>query len=114
MSRLRCTERVRVGEITPALAYILYVLEQTARVHGKPKTLWITAIANGQHMSGSRHYRNEAVDLFVAHDTVFDGKHAFIDHLKNALGEPFTVLLESEDAPNEHIHIQPKKGTTYP
>ena len=114
MSRLLCTDQVRVTEITPALAVILHELERAAREIGVPSVIYVTAVHNGTHMKGSRHYTNEAVDCFTAHGVAWPDVQSFIAQLQMALGSKFVVLHESAGTPNSHLHIQPRRGTVYP
>lgn len=102
-------------ELTPALAYILYGLEKfhrTTKVN-HPETLVITAIADSVHSPNSRHYTNEALDLRSKNFRNREDKRIFRAELELFLGPFFRVLLESEGTPNEHFHIQVKKGLKY-
>lgn len=102
----------RLRRLTPALKRMLDVLcELDGSQSWLPPDLVITSINDSQHGVGSRHYTDEAMDLRT-HDVA--DRHAFHALLAERLGPRFTVLLEDEGQPNEHVHIQPKKGTTYP
>lgn len=117
MAALRCLSDVRVEAITAGLCRILTALEQVCRLGTHPDVpdpVQITAISNGQHMTGSRHYRGEAVDIRSKSFQSADAKRWFCDELAAALGPRFTVLLESAGQANEHVHVQVRKGTAYP
>lgn len=105
---------VRFGVITPALLYMLTTLERLSRtLFGLPdEGLVITAGSDGTHMAGSKHYTGEAVDLRskTLNSTV---KSGFIAILRAELGPQFTVLLEGEGTPNEHLHVQVRRGRAF-
>lgn len=65
----------------------------------------ITSGAEGKHMEGSKHYKNEAWDLRVwgLHDPT-----SMADELRNKLnedGEKWLVLFGDKDH-KDHIHVQ--------
>jgi hypothetical protein len=102
-------------ELTPALAHILYALEQFHRT-GKveqPEVLVITSINDSTHMDGSRHYTNEAIDIRSKNFHSRESKRIFRIELEKFLGPYFRVLLENEGSENEHFHIQVKRGFVY-
>jgi hypothetical protein len=109
------TATVRLKRLTPALKTILdvlYALDGSAAWF--PPDLVVTSVNDSKHRSGSRHYVDEAVDV-RSHNFASQGDRiSFRELLANRLGPRFTVLLEDEGLPNEHFHIQPKKGTTFP
>lgn len=73
----------------------------------------ITSINDSTHMKGSKHYSDEALDLRSKNFGNSILKHEFRDRLQFGLGGKFTILIEDEDTPNEHFHIQLKKGETF-
>lgn len=101
-------EGVRFKVWTPALSWILdtlvYIDERIEQ------DIIVTSVNDGQHMIGSRHYTNEAIDIRT-HNLV--DKPKVVSLLISAIGAKFTVLLENPDTTNEHIHIQVKKGETF-
>lgn len=112
---------VRIKRLTPALMRILTVLFQEdakpamlGRFARLPDDLVVTAIADGKHLPTSRHYTDEAIDLRTHNFPSRDARREFRQYLAAALGDQFTVMFEDAGTSNEHIHIQPKKGTTYP
>lgn len=114
--RVLATDAVRFTELTPALVRIFSAVFDVASrwPSTEPGAIYITAILNGKHSRNSRHYKNEAVDLYTAHGVVFAGVERFASELRTMLGERWTVLYEDPGTPNAHLHVQPKKGTTYP
>ena len=61
------------------------------------------------HSKNSAHYRGEAVDIRIKDLNKTDKKN-IIDALKTTLGKGFSILYEDEGKPNEHLHVQLKKG----
>jgi hypothetical protein len=111
---------------TSAGVHILAALDRAAPVCRL--SLEITC-GTGEHPPGDPHTRGEAFDVSVAGippSVIVQLK----TYLENILGSAFTVLYECPTTPTEpqlapiayinpkatgcHIHIQPKKGTTWP
>jgi hypothetical protein len=105
---------VRFAVITPALLHMLGVLERLSHMLlGLPaEGLVITAGSDGTHMAGSKHYTGEAIDVRSKTLSAV-AKHALVKGLRDELGERFTVLLEDEGRPNEHVHCQVRKGRRF-
>ena len=61
----------------------------------------ITAIFDGKHMSGSKHYTGEAFDIRIKYYPKEKVK-AFVDALKLNLGDDYDVVLHE----GSHIHIE--------
>jgi hypothetical protein len=67
--------------------------------------LIITSLNDGQHKTGSFHYRGLAADLRIKH--VPEGKRPVVlARLGDALGPEWDVLWEGRGTPNEHLHIE--------
>ncbi len=66
----------------------------------------ITSGTDGTHMPTSKHYTGEALDLRTSNMT---DPVAFGVQLGKALGPSFRVLNEKD-----HLHVQVRKGHTYP
>lgn len=115
MTRLRCKPGTAFAGFSPALLRILQALDETARqgVPGAPFAITITAGSNGTHAPGSAHYRLEAVDV-RSKDFTPEAKAPFLDALRDRLGPAFFVDLEHLDEPNEHFHVQLRKGAAFP
>lgn len=103
-----CKAGVVFAGFTPALLRILVGLMRLSEAW----VVMITAGSDGTHLDTSRHYTFEAVDVRTKH---YSGnrKLAFVEAVKRELGPAFTVLLEDEGGPQEHLHIQPVRGTDY-
>src|SRR5687767_6007740 len=64
MAKILCKDSVRLKGVTPALAWMFYVLDGLARHKaGLPDQLVITSIYDGTHSPNSRHYVGEAIDI---------------------------------------------------
>ena len=60
------------------------------------------------------HHRGEAYDIRT-HDLTEQQKASVLSALMAVLGwDRFYAFIEAPDTENEHIHLQVKKGTTYP
>ena len=113
MATLSCKPSVRFKAFTPALLRILRGVFAVAQGCADVPDVVITSANDSTHGEHSRHYTNEAVDLRSRSFPSVTAKQKFTALLRLELGPAFTVLFESAGTPNEHWHIQPKKGTTY-
>lgn len=102
---------------TPAMMVMLNKLFELSQYNRNwfVGALVITSANDGKHMKTSRHYKDEALDVRTHNWSVTPNRSkAFImGWLQTQLGPKFTVMLEDEGTPNEHCHIQVKKGTVY-
>ena len=103
---------VRFKGFTYPLLTILDTLVWLDRhpVKGQPPDLVITSANDSQHKAGSKHYENLAVDVRSKSFADATARAAFVSALKQELGLEFTVLFEGAGTPNEHFHVQKKKG----
>lgn len=113
MTPLHCKATVRVKGFTPALLRILTAVYVVGQTITDPPEIVVTSINDSTHGPNSRHYTNEAVDIRSQSFPSLASKTRFATALRAELGPAFTVLFESAGTPNEHWHLQPKKGTTY-
>ena len=113
MACLTCKPSVRFKDFPPAMIAILSGLSAVARATATVPELVITSANDSTHAPTSRHYAGEAVDIRSKHFPSAAAREAFAAALRQQLGPAFTVLLEDDGGPNEHLHIQPKKGTAY-
>lgn len=105
---------VKLKNLTSAMAWMLYRLEQFNRVmKGFPTNLTITSINDSQHMEGSRHYTDEAIDIRSHNFEDHEQKLEFMTRFGDLLGPKFTILLENIGSPNEHFHVQVRKGQVF-
>lgn len=128
MTAITCKDGVRLKGVTPALAWMFYVLDGFVRHSGAkylPEVLVITSIYDGQHLPDSRHYRGEAIDIRSKNFASLADKSKFRMELENALnthplvtaqgmGGHFRILFEDAGQDSEHFHVQVKKGLDFP
>src|SRR5579872_5966417 len=103
---------VEFATIAPGGFRILLAITQTAQQLAV--NLTITSGTDGEH-SGPEdpHKRGEAYDL--RSQDLGDLQEKVIATITGILGwDRFYAFLEDPGTPNEHFHIQVKKGTTYP
>jgi hypothetical protein len=75
-------------------------------VPGTPADLLVTSGNDSKHRSGSRHYDDRALD-FRSRTFAHPGtKRLFMERLRARLGQHYDVILEDEDGPNEHFHVE--------
>lgn len=128
MTTILCKQNVKLNGLTPALAWIFYVLDGFVRHNNGdgyiPEVLTITSIYDGTHLPDSRHYRGEAIDIRSKNFKSLADKTRFRAELEGALnhhplasaqgvGDCFRVLMENGGTDNEHFHVQVKKGKTF-
>ena len=129
MTTITCKNGVRLKNLSPALAWIFYVLDGYARhTAGLPEVLVITSINDGTHLPTSRHYTDEAVDIRSLNFPDAQSKESFRAGLERNLnthplmvasgsGNVFRVLIENAGANSatsaEHFHVQVAKGKTF-
>lgn len=95
----------------PAMFRILEALKSISTSLGFDIT--VTSGSDGAHSGPSDpHHSGNALDI-RSNDLSDDNKHSVLEGLKAELGPKFYAFLESPDTPNEHIHCQRAKGTTY-
>lgn len=104
---LKFKDSVRIKTLSPVLLFIFQgLLKADAKF---PEDIVVTSVNDSTHSIGSAHYRDAAVDI-RCNDRPFNKDMALIDYLRNVLGPKFVILYESAGTPNEHIHIQLRKG----
>lgn len=106
-------DNVRIKKFTPELRHILFVLDDLngMQIPNYPKDWTVTSINDSKHVIGSKHYSDKALDLRSKNFGSNTLKMEFRDRIAFALGDDkFTILLENLGTPNEHFHIQLKKG----
>lgn len=110
------SEEVRLKVLSPALAHIFYQLSEfhEKRLASQPDELVITSINDSNHMVGSKHYINEAIDLRSKNFKTTSDKIEFALKFQDFLGSKFRIILEYLDKDNEHFHIQVRRGLKFP
>ncbi|SRR5579871_289580 len=112
MGVVKVKDGVQFSVIAPGGFRILGAIDKTAAAF--PCDLYITSGCDGMHSGpNDPHHRGEAYDI-RSHDLQPDVKAQVLALIQKLLGDRFYAFLESPGTDNEHIHIQVKKGTTYP
>jgi len=104
---ITCTPSVRFRAFPPAMLRILAALQRVC------PDIVITSANDATHAPTSRHYTHEALDLRTRTLPSEAAKRQLAAQLRADLGPAFTVLYEDPGGPNQHLHIQPRKGTVY-
>ena len=99
--------------IAPGGFRILYAIDRAAQ--SLSTNLTITSGTDGEHSGpNDPHHRGEAYDI-RSHEFDEPTKQKVLSEIMGFLDlEHFYGFLESPGSPNEHFHIQVKKGTTFP
>lgn len=115
------SSRVLLKRPSPSLIWVFSVLEgiRSSITLDLPPALVITSINDSQHLPNSRHYTDEALDIRSKHFPDNLSKHHFRNALEVRLNDhyrdpqKFRVLFENDGTPNEHFHVQVKKGESF-
>jgi len=91
---------VKVAGIQPEIMCALMVAERVYFERGRPEGVTVTAVTDGKHMTGSKHYIGQAVDLRTFYFSV-DVQHSIVTDLKIRLTDEFDVVLEKD-----HLHLE--------
>lgn len=98
---------VKLQGMRPELAAALQVCSSIAEAYGE---CVVTSVMEGTHAQTSKHKIGCAFDM-RSKEFFKDHKHEILAEMRERLTDEFTVLLEDEDGPNEHYHVQfGKKG----
>lgn len=101
MSLLKFQSGVKV----PWVCIIAGAAINAANVLGLKVDMLVTSGNDKVHARGSKHYTDEALDFRTKHLLPAD-KLAFRNAVKGRLGRDFDVILEDENGPNEHLHVE--------
>jgi hypothetical protein len=95
---MRIKSGVRIAGIKPELLFGLRVAETVYEVFGFP--LIVTAVVDGVHKVGSKHYVGMAADLRISHlgNSIAP---QIVAMLKSLIDQDFDIVLESD-----HIHLE--------
>ena len=66
----------------------------------------VTSGIDGKHMTGSKHYSYEALDIRSKNFPSTAAKQHFIDAVLKRLGSGYQMILENEGRANEHFHCE--------
>jgi len=99
------------GIITPALLHLLATVEEYARYHDY--TVIVLSSTDGAHAVYSGHARGEAIDFRCRDLITARDQHQFLADLLTRLGPEFHGSHEHPGRPNEHYHLQLRRGVTF-
>lgn len=113
MSVVRVKSNVLFTVIAAGGFRMLAAIDQAAAKFATDLT--ITSACDGEHSGpNDPHHRGEAFDIRT-HDLALARKQSLLDLVMSFLDQTrFYGFIESPGTDNEHIHIQVRKGTTYP
>lgn len=111
MSVVLVKDGVLFTKIAPGGFRILAAIDGTAEFTNE--NLIITSACDGEHSGpDDPHHRGEAYDIRTHN---LKDKQFTLDVIKSHLDpDHFYAFLEAPNTDNEHIHVQVKKGTTFP
>jgi hypothetical protein len=92
---------VDVRGVQPEILLGLEICHYIFTKHGVPLT--ITAVTDGKHMSGSLHYKGQAVDIRLPsrYSQEQEIDLSILVECREALGDNFDIVLESD-----HLHLE--------
>lgn len=111
----------RIERYTPFMHWFFHCLYMIAVMPDRdtPNEIVITSLNDSLHTAKSRHYNDEAADIRSKNFPTRDSKLHFAGRLTAMLNchpeDPakFIVILENEGSPEEHFHVQIKKGHSF-
>jgi len=111
MGTVQCKEGVQFAVIAPAGFKILWGLSEVAS--GRDADVTITSGTDGLHSGiDDPHHRGEAYDIRCNTDP---DPATLLQDIQHVLGtSQFYSFIEDDGTPNEHIHIQLRRGASYP
>jgi hypothetical protein len=92
-------EGVKVAGIQPEILLGLVIADQVYIEVGQ-NDLVVTAITDGKHMRGSKHYIGQAVDLRISYFSAINTIKV-AEEMKTRLGDDYDVVIEPD-----HIHLE--------
>lgn len=99
-----------LGTVQPKSLTIAAAIANAGMELGLPDMV-ITTGRNGVHMTGSKHYTDDALDFRTKHLTA-PQRAALVGVLRRRLGPAYDVILEDVGGANEHGHCEFDPKTT--
>lgn len=111
---VRIKDGVQFSKIAPAGFRILAAIDNAAKL--LKCDMVITSACDGEHSGpDDPHHTGEAYDLRTHDFPTVQFKMIVLNNIMQQLGWTyFFGFVEAEGTEQEHIHLQRKKGTTYP
>jgi NADPH:quinone reductase-like Zn-dependent oxidoreductase len=92
--------------VVPPVVIILAAVRNAYEELGLQGIVTVTSGNDSQHMVGSRHFADAALDFRTKHLTKIADKIAWAATSKKRLGPKYDVVLEALGTPNEHLHVE--------
>jgi hypothetical protein len=103
---ITCKDSVRISVLRPEM-YTRFELVEA--VFAKYHLATIFSCGSDGHGQDDPHTHGFAYDLRSKHIPRTELKHVILSELRQALGQTYTVILESVGEDNEHFHWQVRK-----
>jgi hypothetical protein len=101
----------KTGVRVPQSAIIAVAFLNAAHLLQIATPLVVTSGNDSTHMTGSKHYSDQALD-FRTKTLTTGQKHALQIAVQKRLGRDYDCVLEDLGGPNEHLHVEhDAKGT---
>lgn len=115
MAKLTALPNVEFAVIDEATIYLLATLQKYAATLDMVDVLVITSGSDGAHSGpDDPHHLGHALDLRTHNFPTRADRFALASQLEARLGKFFFAFVEDPDSPNEHVHVQVRKGCVYP
>lgn len=88
---------VKVNGLKPEALLGIFIAKSVFEFHGE-SVMVITSVTDGQHKTGSLHYKGQAFDLRLPRNNI---SSIIVAGLREALHSDFDVVLEID-----HIHVE--------
>lgn len=95
---MQLKQTVKLQKLNPQIIIAMMVMDSVYSEHGKD--LVITAINDGQHMQGSKHYTGDAFDARTKYFTDQERKAVFVE-IRERLPIDFDIVDEVD-----HFHVE--------
>ena len=97
--------KVKTG-VTPRNLYIMAAISNVIQQMDEPVDVTITSGTDGKHMTGSKHYSGDALDIRSKNFPNAQSKRAFMTAVLMRLGKGYQMILEHEGKAQEHFHCE--------
>ena len=87
----------------PKVVIIASAVINAANTLGLTHDITVTSGNDSKHKVGSKHYSDEALDIRTKN---IAAPHTFASAIRKRLGPDYDVILEDEEGPNEHLHLE--------
>ena len=85
---------------------MMAAIANVAQALDEPVDVLITSGNDSTHMTGSKHYTYEALDIRSKNFPSVAAKQHFMDAVMKRLGSGYQMILENEGKVQEHFHLE--------